>query len=67
MDGPLNLASQAAVHASEMYAKNLLNLLDLLLQEDGVKVDREDEVIAGCLLTHGGELVHEGTARLLAG
>ena len=67
VDGPLNLASQAAVHASEMYAKNLLNLLDLLLQEDGVKVDREDEVIAGCLLTHGGELVHEGTARLLAG
>ena len=46
---------------------NLLNLLDLLLQEDGVKVDREDELIAGCLLTHGGELVHEGTARLLAG
>src|SRR5690606_1780683 len=32
VDGPLNLASTAAVHASEMYAKNLLNLLDLMLK-----------------------------------
>ena len=66
VDGPLNLASQAAVHASEMYAKNLLNLLDLLLQDDGLKIDREDDVIAGCLLTHGGELVHAATAKALS-
>ena len=66
VDGPLNLASQAALHASEMFAKNLLNLLDLLLQEEGLKIDREDDVIAGCLLTHGGELVHESTARALS-
>jgi len=73
VDGPLNLASQAAVHASEMYAKNLINLLDLMLpsedgdegQEAGLNIDREDEVIAGCLLTHGGELVHAGTAEML--
>ncbi|MEJ8569781.1 NAD(P) transhydrogenase subunit alpha [Elongatibacter sediminis] len=65
IDGPLNLASQAPIHASEMYAKNLLNLMELLLQDDGVTIDREDEVIAGCLLTHEGQLVHEGTAKLL--
>ncbi len=67
VDGPLNLASTAAVHASEMYAKNLLNLLDLMLMDDGIAIDREDEVIAGCLLTHGGELVHAATAKALAG
>jgi NAD(P) transhydrogenase subunit alpha len=66
VDGPLNLASQAAVHASEMYSKNLLNLLDLLLQENGLKIDREDDVIAGCLLTHDGEVVHAATAKSLS-
>ena len=34
VDGPLNLASQAAIHASEMFAKNLLNLLELMVEED---------------------------------
>ncbi len=62
IDGPLNLASRAPIHASEMYARNLLNLLDLLLGEDGLSIDREDEVIAGCLLTHEGRIVHERTA-----
>ena len=66
VDGPLNLASLAAIHASEMYAKNLLNLLDLMLRDDQVEIDREDEVVSGCLLTHGGELVHEATIKLLA-
>jgi len=65
IDGPLNLASLASIHASEMYTKNLLNLLELMLEEDQISINREDEVVAGCLLTHGGELVHEGTAKLL--
>jgi len=62
VDGPLDLASRAPIHASEMYARNLLNLLDLILGEDEVNIDREDEVIAGCLLTHEGQVVHERTA-----
>lgn len=66
VDGPLNLASAAAIHASEMYARNLLNLLDLLITDDAVKIDREDEVVDGTLLTYAGELVHQATAELLA-
>ena len=65
VDGPLNMASQAAIHASEMFAKNLLNLLELMVEEDQLKINREDEVVAGCLLTHEGRLVHEQTAKLL--
>ena len=65
VDGPLNLASQAAIHASEMFAKNLLNLLELVVEEDQLKINREDEVVDGCLLTHQGALVHEQTAKLL--
>ena len=66
IDGPLNLASHAAIHASEMYAKNLLNLLELMLKDGQVNINLEDEVVAGCLLTHGGQLVHAATAKLLA-
>jgi H+-translocating NAD(P) transhydrogenase subunit alpha len=59
IDGPVNLPSRAPLHASEMYAKNLSNLLALLIGEDGLKVKVEDEVIAGCLIAHAGEVVHE--------
>jgi H+-translocating NAD(P) transhydrogenase subunit alpha len=66
VDGPLNLASQAALHASEMYARNLVNLMDLLIGEDNtLNIDLDDEVVAGTLLTHAGKLVHEATAKQL--
>ena len=57
--GPTNLPSKAPLHASEMYAKNIYNLLALLIGEEGLNIDTEDEVIAGCLLAHGGQVVHE--------
>ena len=66
IDGPLNLASEAATHASEMYAHNLLSLLELLVEDENLKIDREDEVVDGTLLTYEGELVHEATAELLS-
>jgi H+-translocating NAD(P) transhydrogenase subunit alpha len=60
INGPTNLPSRAPLHASEMYAKNIHNLLVLLIDEEGgLKVDLEDEVIAGCLLAHDGQVVHE--------
>ncbi len=60
INGPVNLPSRAPLHASEMYAKNIYNLLALLIDENGeLKVDTDDEVIAGCLLAHGGAIVHE--------
>ena len=66
IDGPLNLASETATHASEMYAHNLLSLLELLVEDENVTIDREDEVVEGALLTYEGELVHEATAELLS-
>lgn len=66
VDGPLDLASDAAIHASEMYARNLLNLLDLLVEDETIKIDREDDVVDGTLLTYEGELVHKATAELFA-
>ena len=58
--GPLNVPSELPVHASEMYAKNVFNLVSSFIQEDGgLELDFEDEVIAGCVLTHGGEVMAE--------
>ena len=58
--GPLNVPSELPVHASEMYAKNLFNLVSPFITESGdLELDFEDEVIAGCVLTHGGEVKAE--------
>jgi H+-translocating NAD(P) transhydrogenase subunit alpha len=58
---PLNLPSELAAHASQLYAKNVENLLGLLVDEGGeLKLDFEDEVVAGACITHEGEIRHEG-------
>src|SRR6266540_3125216 len=58
--GPANLPSQMAGNASALYAKNLQNLVELLIDDEGnLKVDTEDEIIAGSLLTKDGEIVNE--------
>ena len=44
--GPLNLASSGAVHASEMYARNLFNFTRLLLVDGALAFDWEDELLA---------------------
>jgi NAD(P) transhydrogenase subunit alpha len=63
--GPLNVPSQTPVHASEMYAKNLYNLLELMIKEGQLHLDWEDEIIVGSALTHAGEVKHSPTQDLL--
>jgi len=46
IDGPLNLASQGAVHASEMYARNVYNFVALFLKDGAVTFDWDDELLA---------------------
>jgi NAD(P) transhydrogenase subunit alpha len=65
--GPLNVPSQTPIHASEMYAKNLFNLLSPMIKEGELQMDWEDEVIAGCTLTHAGEIKHAPTRELVEG
>lgn len=65
--GPLNIPSQVALHASEMYAKNLLNFLSPHISEGEFKPDWEDEIIAKSCLTHDGEIRHEATRSLVEG
>lgn len=65
--GPLGLAWETSIHASEMYAKNLFNLLSLMIKDGELQIDWEDEVIAGCTLTHAGEIKHVPTRELVEG
>ncbi|WP_353570976.1 Re/Si-specific NAD(P)(+) transhydrogenase subunit alpha [Candidatus Albibeggiatoa sp. nov. BB20] len=65
---PLNIPSEMPVHASEMYAKNLFNLLGLMIDKDAnLNLDMEDEVIAGSTLTHDGAIKHEPTRQAIEG
>jgi NAD(P) transhydrogenase subunit alpha len=64
---PLNVPSSMAEHASQLYAKNIESLLELMISEEGtLKLDFEDEIIAGACITRDGQIVHEG-AKAAAG
>ena len=64
---PLNVPSSMAEHASQLYGRNVLSLLELMTGEEGaLALNFDDEVIAGACITRGGEIVHE-RAREVAG
>jgi NAD(P) transhydrogenase subunit alpha len=63
---PLNVPSTLAEHASQLYARNIQSLLGLMIDEGELKLDFDDEVIAGACITRGGEIVNEG-AKAAAG
>jgi H+-translocating NAD(P) transhydrogenase subunit alpha len=66
--GPLNLPSEMATHASQLYAKNVENLLGLMVDEQGgLKLDFEDEIIAGACITHEGEIRNERAREVAEG
>jgi len=56
--GPLNLASRAPAHASQMYASNIVALLKLLVKNGALSLNLEDEVIRETLVTHDGRIAH---------
>lgn len=63
--GGHNVASQLPVHASRLYAANVVNLLLLMTSDGEVAPDLDDAVLAGCCVAHGGEVRHEATRELL--
>jgi len=57
--GTLNLAGKLAGNASPLFAKNLANFLDLMIDKEGnLKIDEADECIKGTMIAKDGELVH---------
>ena len=58
--GPLNLAAGAPLHASEMFARNVGNFVELLLREGALAPDFADELVARTCLSHAGEVRFNG-------
>ncbi len=55
--GETNLPALVAADASALYARNVLDFLKLVLpKEGGLKIDLEDDIVAACLMTQGGEV-----------
>jgi NAD(P) transhydrogenase subunit alpha len=58
---PLNLPATMAEHASQLFARNVQALLELLVGEDGaLNLDFDDEIVAGACIVREGEIVHPG-------
>jgi H+-translocating NAD(P) transhydrogenase subunit alpha len=58
---PLNLPASMPEHASQLFARNVLALLELFVGEDGtLQLDFEDEIVKGACIVRDGEIVHPG-------
>jgi NAD(P) transhydrogenase subunit alpha len=55
--GDTNLPALVAADASALYARNVLDFLKLIINKEGtLHVDMEDDIVAACLMTQGGEI-----------
>jgi NAD(P) transhydrogenase subunit alpha len=57
--GPLDLAAAHPLHASQMFSRNLQNYLLALARDGDLKLDLEDEIVRGPLVTRDGQIVNE--------
>ncbi|XGV96104.1 MAG: Re/Si-specific NAD(P)(+) transhydrogenase subunit alpha [Leptolyngbya sp. BL-A-14] len=63
--GPTNLPSTMPVHASQMYAKNLLTLVQYLVKDGALALNFEDDIISGTCVAHAGEVKNQRVRDLL--
>jgi H+-translocating NAD(P) transhydrogenase subunit alpha len=64
--GRRNVPSTMPLHASQLYARNVANLLLHLVKDGAINLDFEDEITKGACVTHAGEIVSERAKQLLA-
>ena len=64
--GPTNLPATMPVHASQLYARNVTELLREFVKDGALALDFDDEIIKGACVTHGGEVVNDAVKAALA-
>lgn len=64
--GPTNLPATMPVHASQLYARNVTELLREFIKDGALALQFDDEVIKGACVTHGGTVVNEAVAATVA-
>jgi NAD(P) transhydrogenase subunit alpha len=65
--GAKDVASEMPVHASQLYAMNVLNLIALAVKDGEIVVDLEDEVLDGCAIVCNGEIRNEAARDAVQG
>jgi NAD(P) transhydrogenase subunit alpha len=63
--GPINLPASMPIHASQMYSKNLLTLVQYLVKDGNLILDFEDEITGSTCVTHAGEIRNARVRELL--
>jgi len=63
---PLNLAASVAVHASQLYSRNLTAFLSLMIKEGALNIDMNDDIVASSCVTHDGRVVNPRVAAALS-
>jgi NAD(P) transhydrogenase subunit alpha len=63
--GTRNVPSTMPLHASQLYARNVANLLLHLVKDGSIVIDFEDEITKGSCVTHGGEIVNERAKQMV--
>jgi NAD(P) transhydrogenase subunit alpha len=64
--GTRNVPSTMPLHASQLYARNVANLLLHLVKDGAINLDFADEITKGSCVTHGGEIVNERAKQLVS-
>lgn len=64
--GPVNLPATIPYHASQMYAKNVSNLLLLLVKDGAIHLNLEDEIVRETLFTRDGEVANARVREILS-
>jgi NAD(P) transhydrogenase subunit alpha len=57
--GRLNLAAEVAADASRMYSRNVEKLIEHFYRDGRFRIDFSDEIARRCVVTHGGEILHD--------
>jgi NAD(P) transhydrogenase subunit alpha len=66
ISSPLNLPASMAEHSSQLFARNVLALLELFVGEDGaLNMDFDDEIISGACVVRNGQVVNAGAKAAL--
>jgi NAD(P) transhydrogenase subunit alpha len=72
--GPVNLPSTMPIHASQLYSRNMYNLIGHITEDHSedkdekdlhLELDFEDEITSETCIAHGGEIRHEPTREAL--
>ena len=62
---PTNLPASVAVHASQLYSRNITSFLSLLIKDGQLEIDMNDDVVGPSCVTHQGKIVNQRVAASL--